>query len=333
MCKEGFECTDHCFCKGGGQGVTCCGPEDPACQSDPKNACGPMFATTKLDATCTPTSQEATFSVDNPAFVYKKGGTLQGRYTLWIPPGVCPVKFVYIRPLYGDDPIRDERVRQMVTRLSGAVLVADFKSDPGAWHNAVLKGTGISIAQALLKLATASQHPELAVAPWVPMGFSGGAALTTHLTAQFPNRIAAAVPVHGAGPGLLKSDALSVPILFIAGKRDNVALAENDGKAWAEMRAGGSPSTYLLEDYSHNWGNSPIDLDKYLTDILPLRLPKELPSVGPAKLQTVDTATGFVGDNTSRVITPVSQSADPTTLSWLPTQAFADFWAVPKTGK
>ena len=85
--------------------------------------------------------------------MYKSQGALKGKYTLWIPPSVCPVRFVVIRPLYGDDAIHESDLRAFAIARQAAVLVADFASDPGAWHNTVLKGTGIAIAQGLVALA------------------------------------------------------------------------------------------------------------------------------------------------------------------------------------
>jgi hypothetical protein len=322
LCQSGYECKDgHCSCTGGGQGVTCCGPDDPACSTDPQNACSSTVAMPKGGDACV-AGGEIVETATNTAYVYKNQGKLNGKYTLLIPAGVCPVRFVVVRPFYSDDAIHEEDLRTFVTAHSGAVLVADFASDPGAWHNTVLKGTGIAIAQGLVSLADTTHHPELASVPWVPMGFSGGAAFTGFLAAQFPHRTVAAVPIHGSSLGFGSGIAPSVPVLFVAGRQDMTMLAENDRKNWQQLRTKGAPVAFAPENAGHNWGHGRTIGYAYLEALLDRRLS------AAGSLQAIDTNDGYLGDDTKAAVAPASSaSGDPNALSWLPNESFANAWS------
>jgi hypothetical protein len=224
---------------------------------------------------------------------------------LWIPPGVSPVKGVFISGHGGGSGdsrnfARDENVRALAMRLGFAV--AGLHNFPG--RRVYEQGAEVFF-NTLDKFAGMGHHPELANLPFVMYGSSNGGSATYGFINYAPERAICFVANVSAGgsPEVPVEEALTVPGVFIMGKFD--ALIGQRGidrteKLILDARKKGALWSWALELKGHEDGYSFDIYMKLVEQAVKARYPKKGdPSKGKLKLVDLDEKDGWLVDQGS----------------------------------
>ena len=224
---------------------------------------------------------------------------------LWIPPGIDPVKGVFISGHGGGGGdsrnfARDENVRALAMRLGFAV--AGLHNFPG--RRVYEEGAEVFFT-ALDRFAGMGHHPELANLPFVMYGSSNGGAATYGFINYAPERAICFVANVSAGgrPEIPVEEALEVPGVFIIGKFD--ALIGQRGidrteKLIKDARAKGALWSWALELKGHEDGYSFDIYMKLVEQAVKARYPiKGDPSRGKVQLVNIEENAGWLVDQES----------------------------------
>lgn len=200
------------------------------------------------------------------------------------------------------------------------------------------QGSGQALLDALVSLASRTEHPELAEAPLLLWGFSAGGELNYELVAWKPERVVAFVVNKGGiyYSALVSEAARKVPgILFVGGKDLEYRTSTIMGLFAVNRRAGALWALAEEPDVAHVPGRSQDIARIFFEDVLPLRLPAEEPTPdGSRALRPMAEAEGLVGDlktGTFRRRADAAQPDHPT--AWLPTERVARAWKALLTGE
>jgi poly(3-hydroxybutyrate) depolymerase len=271
-------------------------------------------------------------------------------YHLWVPEGKGALRGVIVRQhgcgngatanghtLAHDAQwqalARKHRCALLGTRMMPREQCQDW-SDPA-------NGSGEALVEALRRLGDKSGHPELASAPWVLWGHSGGGYWSASMAYRYPERTLAAVPARCRLPvrdgkaatvltwmnGLPKGEpsavVAAVPFLWAPGGKDPLvnekddprdAFAHPDSAPWALA---------VAPEAGHETGDLRTLAIPYLDAVLSLRLPEK---AGKA-LRPLAVSKGWRGNIRTGEIAPVSEyRGDPKTAAWLPDERTARRW-------
>ena len=224
---------------------------------------------------------------------------------LWIPPGVHPVRGLFISGHGGGGGdsrnfARDENIRALAMRLGFAV--AGLHNFPG--RRVYEEGAPVFF-EALDLFAGMGHHPELAHLPFVMYGSSNGGSATYGFVNYAPERAICFVANVSAGgnPGVPVDEALRVPGIFIMGKFD--ALIGQRGidrtaRMMSYARERGALWSWALELKGHEDGFSFDIYMKLVEQAVALRYPKNGdPSKGKVKLHALKEEDGWLVDQDS----------------------------------
>ncbi|MDX2432294.1 MAG: hypothetical protein QNK35_15260 [Bacteroides sp.] len=224
---------------------------------------------------------------------------------IWIPPGVHPIKGVFISGHGGGGGdsrnfARDENVRALAMRLGYAV--AGLHNFPG--RRVYEEGAEVFF-HALDEFAGMGHHPELAHLPFVMYGSSNGGSATYGFINYAPERAICFVANVSAGgnPEVPVDEALRVPGVFIMGEFD--ALIGQRGidrteKMMTYAREKGALWSWALELKGHEDGFSFDIYMKLVEQAVKLRYPKKGdPSKGQVKLIALKEKEGWLVDQDS----------------------------------
>lgn len=224
---------------------------------------------------------------------------------IWIPPGIRPVKGVFISGHGGGGGdsrnfARDENVRALAMRLGFAV--AGLHNFPG--RRVYEEGAAVFFC-ALDAFAHMGYHPELAHLPFVMYGSSNGGSATYGFVNYAPERAICFVANVSAGsrPEIPVEEALKVPGVFIMGKFD--ALIGQRGidrteKLVRDARLKGALWSWALELKGHEDGYSFDIYMKLVEQAVKWRYPENGdPSGGSVKLLGVEEEEGWLVDQES----------------------------------
>jgi dienelactone hydrolase len=182
------------------------------------------------------------------------------------------------------------------------------------------------VLAALDEAAEQCGHPELATAPLVLYGISGGAPQAAGFTARNPGRTAALLLKVPAPPErLTRADALAVPTLMILAERDEivdnkmlVAVFEANRRAgalWAlavEPRVPHHSLTRAHRALTVGWLRAAAEL--------------RLGSSADEPLRAVADSSGWLGHPGAGIANWGDYSRDRGLASWFPSQAAAEAW-------
>jgi hypothetical protein len=182
------------------------------------------------------------------------------------------------------------------------------------------------LLDAVQEAAALSGRPELASAPLLLYGMSGGGPEASGFTARNPGRVAGLFLKVPAGVASLTSgQVLGVPTYLVQAEMDafvdNAALAlafeanRRTGALWSRALEPGVPHHSLTpahREVTINW----------MSTILELRLGAT--AAGP--LRPIIESSGWLGDPGSGVAPWAEYLGDPTSASWFPSQATAEEW-------
>ncbi len=224
---------------------------------------------------------------------------------LWIPPGVKPIRGMFISGHGGGGGdsrnfARDENIRAFAMRLGFAV--AGMHNFPG--RKVYDEGAPVFF-EALEEFAGMGHHPELANLPFVMYGSSNGGSSTYGFINFAAKRAICFVANVSAGyvPEIPVDEALEVPGIFIMGKFD--ALIGQKGidrtqEMISSVRQKGARWSWANELKGHEDGFSFDTYMKLVEQAVAMRYPeKGDPSKGPVELITIKEQAGWLVDQDS----------------------------------
>ncbi len=217
----------------------------------------------------------------------------------------------------------------------------------------LLAVAGNNPQSSLSALATATGHPEVLVAPYVPYGLSANGRRSMQTAVASPGRVLAVLAHHPGRmfaqgndgfnfnrlDGTVAADTLfdftpaySVPVLFFAGEQDNLSgfVLPMGNFEWGRAM-GNAPWTFICEPATTHTGNPlPAALTTALLEaIITRRLPAQNWAINQQPtLLPIDVSTGYLGDNVSRTTAAHADfTGDRSRASWLPDPATAAQWS------
>jgi hypothetical protein len=287
--------------------------------------------------------------------VPEKGVKVEG--TLFLPPNVGQVRAVIVLLNSGTSWegmggafYLDSELRRLSASLNCALLLpritstsmTDSASAPAFGHVDVLRNAGAGGSEGLLKLlerlATESQHPEVAAAPLLLWGHSRTGHFAATFAALHSQRIVAVVGYHSGAAGLAGHDLevlKKIPVLILMAKAD-VPNAYRPGfrmppaeTVWRSGRAVGAPWTFGIEpDAVHQ---NPNDLKKANAVVIPwiAAVFRQRLSPDGGNLRVVTDGAAWLGNIQTGDISPsASYSGPEREATWLPDEPSAQGWRV-----
>jgi pimeloyl-ACP methyl ester carboxylesterase len=188
----------------------------------------------------------------------------------------------------------------------------------------------VSILQTLNDLS-ARGRPELADAPLMFHGNSGGACASYDFTVLHPDRVIGFIIAKAAAClGLDAAPAIAVPGYFIFGEADNVlpAAAAQMTSLFQQHRSNGAVWALAVEPGAgHDLVADHNLLFNWMEEVLTRRLPATTTPGTPVQLRVLDAGSGWLGDWTSRAIAASAcYRGDKLSASWLPSEQTARDW-------
>lgn len=276
-------------------------------------------------------------------------------YTIWIPPGVKIVRGVIVHQHgCGEGSCKsgltgafDLHWQALAKKHDCALLAPAYEQPDKAncqmWCDP-RNGSDATFQKCLVDLGAKSGHPELARAPWVLWGHSGGGHWAGGMVMLHPERIVAAwlrsgVPLLKEDPNrkdikahALPDGALQVPIMCNPGTKEGVTVKDSRfGGVWPAnelffqtVRSKGGLIAVAVDPLSsHECGNQRYFAIPWLDACLAARLPQQ-PGEALRAMPTNDVwlaePTGFEAHAAAKF------TGDPLKASWLPSAKIAVGW-------
>ena len=187
-----------------------------------------------------------------------------------------------------------------------------------------------NLRNAMTELATKSQHPELAMAPFLFDGLSAGGYFAYAFTRLHPERVIGFWTQKGGGHDVRDGlAAKQVPGFLVIGGADTelrclnlTALFENNrpaGALWALAVEPGAGHTRVLDaDLQFHWMDA----------VLESRLPASPAPGASVILRMIDEGSGWLGDRETAAVAQLNAyNKDKTQASWLPSAQVAADWS------
>lgn len=251
----------------------------------------------------------------------------EAAFRLYVPDSVPKVRSVIalVPGLDGDGRgmADDPGWQALAERTQSALLACFLKGNAGGSYHEAEKWSGKVFLEALKKLGTESQHPEIADAPIALWGHSAGGQFNFNFANWKPERVAAFVVNKGAYYGETISPAVrKVPALWILGEKDTEIRVKNITSKYEGGRKRGALWALVPEpNEGHGIGRSRDIGMVFLEEVLGNRID----SFG--KLQPADPAKGWLGDlKTKTVAKNTLSDSGPKDRVWLPGETTAKAW-------
>lgn len=243
-------------------------------------------------------------------------------------------------------------VRGVVSVENAALADPTWRAFAGRTHM-LLADTGHSPAGRLAALATATGHPEVAVAPFVPFGLSANGRRALQTAVALPERCIAVIPQRpgrcfatgNEGFNFNRLDqtvasstlfdyapAFTVPALFLTGELDNLSGSVLPlGSFEFGRRTGAAPWAFAVEPGVTHTGAAmpPALVTAWLEGIITRRLPAaNWPTDQAPTLLPIDLTSGWLADPTTREVAAWADfTGSKSRAAWLPDQAAATAWS------
>lgn len=263
----------------------------------------------------------------------------KAEFRMWLPPSVPKVRavLVLVPGSNGDGRPQAEDAfwQAFATKHRLAIVACRFTDKPHEQafledYVKVSDGSGQALVDAVSALAKASNHPEIASAPFLMWGMSAGGQVDYEFAAWKPERVIAFVVNKGGVyySALVPRAARNVPALLFVGDKDLEFRINTIQGLFAVNRRAGALWAYVVEpDTAHAVGRSRDLGAMFFEDVLAMRLS------GDALMPVPDKA-GFIGDLSAVTFTPVAESKPPAVpTAWLPTERIARAWQAVVAGK
>jgi poly(3-hydroxybutyrate) depolymerase len=263
----------------------------------------------------------------------------KAEFRMWLPPDVPKVRalLVLVPGSNGDGrpQAEDPFWQAFASKHRLAIVACRFTDKPHEQsfledYVKVSDGSGQALLDAVNALAKASNHPEIATAPFLMWGMSAGGQVDYEFAAWKPERVIAFVVNKGGVyySALVPRAARNVPALLFVGDKDLAFRINTIQGLFAVNRRAGALWAYVVEpDTAHAVGRSRDLGAMFFEDILAMRFSGDT-------LVPVPEKAGFIGDLTAVTFQPVASSAAPTVpTAWLPTERIARAWQAVVTAK
>jgi hypothetical protein len=261
--------------------------------------------------------------------------------TMWIPPSCERVRGLLLgeQIILEDYVMQDAAIRQaaadtclaMVLLRRGAV--GEFDYDPALGND---KRDDLKLQAVLDALAAESGYGEVASAPLLPIGHSGGAIVAWHLAYWRPEHTIAWIGLHAAAvhpPAWApKASVDGVPMLGISGEYESVGDPENAiDKHWRWLRGGllehraedkNAQMSELVDPGGGHFSFNP-PMAAYVALFLRSAMAARVDDATPGKLRVVPKEAGWLTDDTPLAVksehTPApyaEYTGDPSLAFW-----------------
>jgi pimeloyl-ACP methyl ester carboxylesterase len=189
----------------------------------------------------------------------------------------------------------------------------------------VSKGSGKALLDVIRKFSETSRHPELANASLLLWGHSAGGQFNYEFVCWKPDRVIAFVVNKGGiyYTAMAPAEARKVPGILFTGEDDLEARTDIIKGLFSMNRRAGALWAYAQEPQAaHEPGQTQRMSVIFFDEVLSLRMDK-----GSTELKPLSKESGFLGDNKTSMIYPVSQAPSVEyPVSWLPGHSTAVAW-------
>jgi poly(3-hydroxybutyrate) depolymerase len=262
----------------------------------------------------------------------------KAEFRFWTPKTSTPLRavVVLVPGSNGDGrgQVEDTVWQAFATKHSLALIGCRFTDKPHDQnfieeYIKVSEGSGQALIDAVSKLATRSQHPELASAPFFLWGMSAGGQFNYEFAAWKPERVAAFVVNKGGiyYSALVSKATRAVPAILFVGGKDLEFRTNTIVGLFAVNRRGGALWALAEEPAAgHIVGRSRDVAIAFYEDLIPLRL-------GAGALKPLDPKSGLIGDFKTKTVAPPGEKPPVGPTAWLPTERVAKMWQAMVTEK
>ncbi len=267
--------------------------------------------TSSASAQTTPTVTSSVVTVSNRKYlVYDYADPATKRFCVVIPEGLKTVRGLLVECNYAGGDSRNDwtfcAYYREFMHLHGFALVVSAGDIP---HYRAFQ----AFRDCLQKVGVASHHPELVNAPYVAVGFSAGGGFASTLMTMDPDKTIA-VGIYGARYNFDRlsrpapANVRAIPSILITGEKEKLNDPAVDGRYKVDevflpnRPLGGQIAWMERQGIGHEYDANRQDL--LAMPLLDLAVRTRYPkngdvTQGPIKLLCIDSATGWVADNTT----------------------------------
>jgi len=300
--------------------------------------CLSVLSTNKVlgETVVVPGGKVYSISLKNPAYKFD-----HANYSIFIPDGATTIRGIFIHQHgctmegTGFPTAYDIQYQEFAKKWNLAILGPDIFPKTGGgcaqWINPE-DGSGSALLTALDRFAEQSGHNELATAPWLLWGHSGGGYWVLAMTKTYPERILATFAYSPAFDPDFTYPALAekIPVMIRhAGAADyNAAGVDCWGTAihtFSKLRnVNGLVSIAYNKGQNHNLSYTRYMAIPFFESVLAQRLPAK----GDTKLRDMDFTRSWLGDTlTNKIFKLSTYPGNKISLCWLPDSVSAKKWS------
>ncbi len=254
-------------------------------------------------------------------------------YGVWVPESGKPLRGVLVlqhgctMEQFGITKPYDLQYHAFAREWGLAVLETAIHGDCHIWAHPE-SGSAAALVKILSEAGGATGHPELATAPWLIWGHSGGGHWTLAMLRDYPERILAAVSYSAAwDPQWDYSPAAAeVPLLLRhAGPVDEFALCMTTARhTFGKLRAMDAPVSIV---YNHGENHNLCHLREMMVPFFEAAMRERLPRKSGGAMRPVRERHTWLGDTLSLEVFPEKDfKGDKTAMCRFPDEASALKW-------
>lgn len=259
------------------------------------------------------------------------------RYTIFIPGDITQLQGVFVHQHgctmegRGSATAYDVQYQSFAKKWKLAVVGTDLYSAKGNchdWRNAA-SGSGDALIRTLQEIGKVSGHPEMANAPWLLWGHSGGGYWALSMLQAYPERILSIFGYSPAfEPGAYPKAALKVPVMMRhAGPIGDACCWQTSIKEFHKLRAaGGYASIAYTPHQNHNFSYVRYIAIPFFEAVMKQRLPHGA-KAGYAAMRNMDSTKAWLGDTTSyNIYKAGAYPGNRLSAAWFPDSLTAAKW-------
>ncbi|CAL1517738.1 hypothetical protein MMC2321_01474 [Chitinophaga sp. MM2321] len=259
------------------------------------------------------------------------------RYAVFIPEGITTLEGVLVHQHgctmegRGMATAYDLQYQAFAKKWKLAIVGPDLysaKNNCHDWRNPE-SGSGPALLQTLEQIGKVSSHAELANAPLLLWGHSGGGYWVLSMLRQYPERIMGIFAYSPAfEPGVYPAAALKVPVMMRhAGPDGDACCWQTSIREFGKLRAaGGYASIAYTHFQSHNFSFVRYMTIPFFESVMKQRLPQKAGS-GYKAMRNMDVSGAWLGDTLSGNIYKANvYPGRKTAAAWLPDSLTAVKW-------
>lgn len=259
------------------------------------------------------------------------------RYTIFIPDNITSLRAVYIHQHgcimegRGASTAYDLQYQAFSKKWKLAVVGTDLYSAKGNchdWRNAE-SGSAEALIKSLKAIGKIAGHPELADAPWLLWGHSGGGYWTLSMLRNYPERI---VSIFGYSPafepGEYPTAALKVPVMMRhAGAVGDACCWQTSIREFNKLRSAGGYASIAYTPYQHhNYSYVRYMAIPFFEAVMKQRLPDGT-KAGYSAMRDMDPARAWLGDTVSyNIYKAAAYPEKKLSAAWFPDSLTAAKW-------